>query len=63
MANLTLEDVMIDIRQKGVDMRIGVDVSSLAFKKQVGQIVLIAGDAGLCTRGPAGSAGRHRFHP
>jgi uncharacterized LabA/DUF88 family protein len=26
-------------------MRIGVDVASLAFKKQVDQIVLIAGDA------------------
>lgn len=38
-------DVMLDVRQKGVDMRIGVDVASLAFKKQVDQIVLIAGDA------------------
>ncbi|WP_374063716.1 NYN domain-containing protein [Cupriavidus sp. DF5525] len=28
-----------------VDMRIGIDVASLAFKKQVDQIVLIAGDA------------------
>ncbi|WP_299230827.1 NYN domain-containing protein [uncultured Halomonas sp.] len=38
-------DVQIDIRQKGVDMRIGVDVTSLTLKKQVDQIVLIAGDA------------------
>lgn len=45
MADLTPEDVMVDVRQKGVDMRIGLDVSSLAFKKQVDQIVLIAGDA------------------
>lgn len=45
MPELTADDVMVDIRQKGVDMRIGVDVSSLAFKKQVDQIVLIAGDA------------------
>ncbi|CAE6802968.1 NYN domain-containing protein [Paraburkholderia aspalathi] len=45
MDDLTANDVTIDIRQKGVDMRIGVDVSSLAFKKQVDQIVLIAGDA------------------
>jgi uncharacterized LabA/DUF88 family protein len=45
MPELTPDDVMVDIRQKGVDMRIGVDVSSLAFKKQVDQIVLIAGDA------------------
>ena len=39
------DDVMPAVRQKGVDMRIGVDVASLAFKKQVDQIVLIAGDA------------------
>ncbi|MGD7190976.1 NYN domain-containing protein [Ralstonia pseudosolanacearum] len=45
MKDLTPDDVMVDIRQKGVDMRIGIDVSSLAFKKQVDQIVLIAGDA------------------
>jgi len=45
MADLREDDVTIDIRQKGVDMRIGVDVSSLAFKKQVDQIVLMAGDA------------------
>jgi uncharacterized LabA/DUF88 family protein len=37
--------VTVDVRQKGVDMRIGLDVSSLAFKKQVEQIVLVAGDA------------------
>jgi uncharacterized LabA/DUF88 family protein len=45
MADLEPIDVTVDIRQKSVDMRIGVDVSSLAFKKQVDQIVLIAGDA------------------
>lgn len=42
---LTADDVMPAVRQKGVDMRIGVDVASLAFKRQVDQIVLIAGDA------------------
>lgn len=42
---LTTEDVMPGVRQKGVDMRIGVDVASLVFKKQVDQIVLVAGDA------------------
>lgn len=45
MSDLTADDVTVDVRQKGVDMRIGVDVSSLAFKQQVDQIVLIAGDA------------------
>lgn len=45
MSDLTEGDVTVDFRQKGVDMRIGVDVASLAFKRQVDQIVLIAGDA------------------
>lgn len=45
VADLTAEDVRIDTKQKGVDMRIGVDVASLSFKKQVDQIVLMAGDA------------------
>lgn len=42
---LTENDVQLDVKQKGVDMRIGVDVASLSFKQQVDQIVLIAGDA------------------
>jgi uncharacterized LabA/DUF88 family protein len=28
-----------------VDMKLGLDVASLAFKRQVNQIVLVAGDA------------------
>lgn len=43
--DLTENDVIPNVRQKGVDMRIGLDISSLAFKKQVHQIVLMAGDA------------------
>lgn len=39
------DDVVPDFRQKGVDMRIGIDISSLSLKKQVDQIVLFAGDA------------------
>lgn len=42
---LSENDVVPNARQKGVDMRIGIDISSLALKKQVDQIVLIAGDA------------------
>ncbi|CAG2143832.1 NYN domain-containing protein [Cupriavidus plantarum] len=45
LEELTEHDVIPNVRQKGVDMRIGVDVSSLAFKRQVDQIVLLAGDA------------------
>lgn len=43
--DLTEQDVVPNARQKGVDMRIGIDISSLSIKKQVDQIVLIAGDA------------------
>lgn len=38
-------DFEIDTKQKGVDMRLGLDVASMAFKKQVNQIVLVAADA------------------
>lgn len=38
-------DFDISFSQKGVDMRIGLDISSLAYKKQVDQIILIAGDS------------------
>lgn len=43
--SLTEEDFMFVAQQKGVEMRIGIDISSLAFKKQVDQIILIAGDS------------------
>ena len=43
--NLTLDDFYLDIQQKGVDMRIGLDIASLANKKLVDQIILIAGDS------------------
>jgi uncharacterized LabA/DUF88 family protein len=38
------EDFAYDIMQKGVDMRLGLDVASMAFKRQVDQIILVAGD-------------------
>jgi uncharacterized LabA/DUF88 family protein len=39
------KDVQLDVRQKGVDMKIGVDIATLAYKKLVDRIVLVAGDA------------------
>lgn len=45
MEELTESDFMLSVTQKGVDMRIGIDIASLAFKKQVDQIVLISGDS------------------
>lgn len=43
--DITERDFYLSITQKGVDMKLGVDVSSLAYKKQVDKIVLIAGDS------------------
>lgn len=39
------EDFYYDLKQKGVDMKIGLDVASLAYKKLVDQIILVAGDS------------------
>ena len=44
-ADLEEEDVLYAAPQKGVEMRIGHDIASLAFKKQADQIILIAGDS------------------
>lgn len=45
VADLRESDFHLDIQQKGVDMRIGLDIASLAHKRLVDQIVLIAGDS------------------
>lgn len=37
-------DLLPNLRQKQVDMKIGVDIASLALKRQVDTIILIAGD-------------------
>lgn len=43
--DLAESDVIYEVRQKGVDMKIGLDIASLAYKKLVDQIILIAGDS------------------
>lgn len=43
--DLQESDFFLQISQKGVDMRIGIDIASVAFKRQVDQIVLISGDS------------------
>lgn len=43
--DLTEDDFQLDIQQKGVDMRIGLDIASMAQKQLVDQIILIAGDS------------------
>ena len=45
VAELTDEDFALAVRQKGVDMRIGLDIASLAHKRQADTIILVAGDA------------------
>lgn len=42
---LTEQDFCFCVDQKGVDMRIGLDIASLAYKHQVDQIILISGDS------------------
>jgi len=41
---LTADDMRLSLTQKGVDMRIGIDVATLSLKKQVDRIILISGD-------------------
>lgn len=43
--DLTEDDFTLDISQKGVDMRIGLDIASLAERRQVNQIIMISGDS------------------
>lgn len=42
---LTESDLSLNVTQKGVDMRIGLDIASLCHKGLVDQIILIAGDS------------------
>lgn len=42
---LDANSVHLGLRQKGVDMRIGIDIAALSLKKQVSTIVLVSGDS------------------
>ena len=42
---ITADDLRPNVHQKGVDMRIGLDIASLTLKKQVGLIVLVTSDS------------------
>lgn len=44
-SDLTDDDFKYDVHQKQIDMKIGIDIASVAYKKQVERIVLIAGDS------------------
>lgn len=43
--DLEESDFELDLDQKGVDMKIGLDIASMAYKQQVNQIILISGDS------------------
>lgn len=43
--NLSDRDIRLDVGQKGVDMRLGLDLVSLALKRIVDQVVLVTGDS------------------
>ncbi len=45
VADLTDDDFKPTFRQKGVDMKIGIDIASLTLRKQVDIIVLVSGDS------------------
>lgn len=45
MGDLAENDFTLDITQKGVDMRLGLDIATLAANRQVNQIIMIAGDS------------------
>jgi uncharacterized protein (TIGR00288 family) len=42
---ITADDFRPSLQQKGVDMRIGLDIASLTLKRQVDMLVLVTGDA------------------
>lgn len=43
--DLSERDFSLDITQKGVDMRIGLDIATLAERRDVNQIIMISGDS------------------
>ncbi|MBR2215061.1 MAG: NYN domain-containing protein [Selenomonadaceae bacterium] len=45
ISDLGEDDYVLSVRQKGVDMRIGLDIASVAFKKQASRFILISGDS------------------
>ena len=45
VADLTENDIFYSMRQKGVDIKIGLDIASLAYKRLVDRIILVSGDA------------------
>ena len=45
VSDLKDENFSFDFKQKGIDIKLGVDIATLAYKKLVDRIVLISGDS------------------
>ena len=45
MAGLTSDDIRLEIGQKGVDMRLGLDLVEMALKRLVDKVVLVSDDS------------------
>lgn len=45
VSDLTDADFTPNLIQKGVDMRIGIDIASITLKKQADTIILVSGDS------------------
>lgn len=45
LQDLTENDFVFVAQQKGVDMRIGIDIASMTYKHQIDQVILISGDS------------------
>ena len=45
LQDLTEQDFFLDIKQKGVDMKLGLDIASVSQAGIVNQIIMIAGDS------------------
>ena len=45
LSDISESDFRLDITQKTMDMKLGTDIASISLKKQVDQIILIAGDS------------------
>lgn len=43
--DLKEDDVFYELRQKGIDIKIGVDIASMAIKRLVDRIILFSGDS------------------
>lgn len=47
LSSISVGDLKANVQQKGVDMRIGLDIAALTLKRQVDIIVLVTGDSDL----------------